>query len=125
MLQNLGPTPDRVLVGASRDGINNSFNWKGYIDEVAIYDTALSPVQIRAHYRAAQAGPPSLTIQRALSGTVIISWPSFPPGFVLQAANNVAGPYENYTGSIVTQGSYTTAEVPLDSPQRFFRLSKQ
>jgi len=42
------------------------FNWKGLIDEVAIYDTALTPAQIRGHFRASQAAPPSLTIEKAV-----------------------------------------------------------
>jgi len=126
VLRNAGPSPDRVMIGATRDGTGGSaFNLKGSVDEVAIYDTALSPAQIRAHYRAAQSGPPSLTIQRTTGGKIIISWPSFSPGFVLQAALNVTGVYENYTGPVVVQGNNLTAEVPLDSPQRFFRLSKQ
>ena len=117
VLQNAGPTPDRVLVGATRSG---NFNWKGLIDEVAIYDTALTPAQIRAHFRAAQPGPPSLTIQNA----VIVSWPSFPPGYVLQCSGDVAGPYTNYTGSIFPQGSNLIAPVPIGPTQKFFQLFK-
>jgi hypothetical protein len=124
VLQNLGPTPDRVLIGASRDGTNLSFNFKGLVDEVAFYDTALSPAQIRAHYRAAQATSQSVTIQRTMGSTVIVSWPSFSPGYGLQSSTNVTGPYVNYTGSIVVQGNNLTAEVPLDSAQKFFRLFK-
>jgi hypothetical protein len=124
VLQDRGPTPDRVLIGASRNGSVNSFNFKGLVDEVAIYDTALSPAQVRAHYRAAQSASQSLTIQRTMGSTVIVSWPSFSPGYVLQSATDVTGPYENYTGNIVVQGNYLTAEVPLDSAQKFFRLFK-
>jgi Concanavalin A-like lectin/glucanases superfamily/Immunoglobulin domain len=122
VLRDLGPTPDRVLIGASRDGSVNSFNFKGLVDEVAIYDTALSAAQIRAHYRAAQSPSQSLTVQRTLAGAVLVSWPSFSPGYVLQSSTNVTGPYENYTGSIVVQGNNLTAEVPPDSSQKFFRL---
>ena len=77
MLRDGGPSPDRVLIGATRSGTTASFNFQGFIDEVAIYDTALSAAQVRGHYRASQSGPPSLTIQNA----VIVSWPSFPAGF--------------------------------------------
>ena len=122
ILQNLGPTPDRVMIGASRNGSVSSFNWKGLVDEVAFYDTALSVAQIRAHFRAAQSTSQSLTVQRTLAGAVVVSWPSFSPGYVLQSSTNVTGPYENYTGSIVVQGNNLTAEVPLDSAQKFFRL---
>ncbi len=117
VLQNAGPTPDRVLVGATRSG---NFNWKGLIDEVAIYDSALTPAQIRAHFRASQPGPPSLTIQNA----VIVSWPSFPPGYVLQCAGSVGGPFTNYTGSIFSEGSKLIAPVPIGPTQKFFQLFK-
>jgi hypothetical protein len=62
-LQNLGPDPDRVLIGASRNGSVSSFNFRGFIDEVAIYDSALSPARIRAHYRT---GVPALSLQDAV-----------------------------------------------------------
>lgn len=124
VLQNAGPTPDRVMIGATRSGTVSSFNWKGCIDEVAFYDTALSVAQIRAHYRTAQPASQSLTIQRTTAGAVIVSWPSFSPGYVLQSSTSVTGPYENYTGSIAVQGNNLTADVPLDSAHKFFRLFK-
>ncbi len=50
VLQNAGPTPDRLLIGATRTGIDpSSYNWTGLIDEVAIYDHALTPAEIQAH----------------------------------------------------------------------------
>ena len=125
VLQNAGPSPDRVMIGASRDGTGGSaFNLKGSIDEVAIYDTALSLVQIRAHYRAAQSASQSLAIRRPIGGAVVVSWTSFSPGYVLQSATSVSGPYESYTGSILVQGNNLIAQVPLGSAQRFFRLYK-
>lgn len=55
-LHNAGPVPDRVLIGATRDGAGIfSYNWTGLIDEVAIYDHALTPAQIQAHMQAAMA----------------------------------------------------------------------
>ena len=81
----------------------------------------LSAVQVHEHYNAAiPPGRPSLTIQRA----VIVSWPAYPPDYVLQFATNVAGPYSNYTGPIFTLGTYYIAPVPLGSMGMFpvFRL---
>jgi hypothetical protein len=120
VLQNAGPAPDRVMIGATRSGTVSSFNFKGLIDEVAIYDYALSAAQVRAHFKAIQTAPPSLTIQPA----VIISWPSFPPGYVLQSANNIAGPYLNYTNTVYPEGNLLKAAVPLNGPYRFFQLFK-
>jgi hypothetical protein len=120
VLQDAGPSPDRVMIGATRTGSAGSFNFKGLIDEVAIYDTALTPAQIRAHFRASQPAPPSLTIQNA----VIVSWPSFPGGYVLQASGQVQGPYTNYTGSVFTEGGNFIAPVPIGPAQKFFQLFK-
>ncbi len=125
VLQNLGPTPDRVMIGATRDGVGGAaFNLKGSVDEVAIYDTALTLPQVRAHYRAGQSASVSLSIQRTGVSTVTVAWPAFSPGYVLQSATSVTGPYANYTGSVVVQGNNLTAQVPIDSAQKFFRLIK-
>lgn len=120
VLQDLGPTPDRVMIGATRNGETSSFNWKGMIDEVAIYNTALSAAQVRAHFRAAQPPPPSLTIQDA----VMVSWPNFPVGYVLQWADAVAGPYVDYTGHTYIEVSNLIAPVPVGPTPKFFRLFK-
>jgi hypothetical protein len=120
VLQNAGPSPDRIMIGATRSGTVSSFNFKGLIDEVAIYDYALSAAQVRAHFKAIQTAPPSLAIQPA----VIISWPSFPPGYVLQSANAISGPYLNYTNTIYPEGNLLKAAVPLNGPYRFFQLIK-
>ena len=118
VLQDSGPAPDRVMIGATRSGTVSSFNWKGWIDEVAIYDHALTAAQIRAHYRAVAAAPPSLTIENA----VVISWPIFPPGYVLQSAGAAEGPYLDYGRSIFIEGDHYVAPVPIGPRQRFFRL---
>jgi len=113
--------PDWMLIGASRDGSNNSFNFMGHIAQVAVYDRPLSPVQIRAHYKAAtQGAAPSLAIENA----VIVSWPSFPAGYVLQVATNVDGPYTDYVGAIYTAPEGLIAPVPTRSTRQYFRLIK-
>ena len=41
VLQDSGPSPDRLLIGATRSGSGSiSYNWTGFIDEVAIEHTA-------------------------------------------------------------------------------------
>jgi len=110
-----------VLIAASRDGSNNSFNLKGYVAEVAIYTNALSAAQLRIHFRTAVPSIPPISIANA----VIVSWPSLPPGYVLQTSPNVAGPYVNYSGSIYGNGNNFIAPVPTGSSNSFFRLSGQ
>jgi hypothetical protein len=57
-LQNAGPAPDRVLIGGTRSGSVASFNFNGLIDEVAIYNYALPPARIQAHFNAGSPPPP-------------------------------------------------------------------
>jgi hypothetical protein len=117
-LQDVGPDPDRVLIGASRNGSVNSFNFKGFIDEVAFYDKPLSAAQIRAHYHSAVTAAPELSIVPA----VIVSWPGFPAGYVLQSATSVEGPYEVYHGGIYSDNGTFIVPVPDGSGSRYFRL---
>ncbi|MCL5097161.1 MAG: immunoglobulin domain-containing protein [Candidatus Omnitrophica bacterium] len=121
VLQDLGlNTPDRVLIGATRTGI---FGWRGLITQVTIYDKGLTPGQIRAHYRAAlpSAGP-ELTIEKA----VLVTWPSFPPGYVLQGAPGLEEPanWNPITNNITSEGGINKAAVPAASGNNFFRLVK-
>jgi hypothetical protein len=68
-LRNAGPSPDRVLIGASRTGSTpGSNNWTGHIDEVAVYGTALSPARIAQHY--AEAISANLDLSSAISTSV-------------------------------------------------------
>ena len=52
VLQNAGPSPDRTLIGATGNGSTSSYNFKGLIDEVAIYGRALSPSEVTSHWTA-------------------------------------------------------------------------
>jgi hypothetical protein len=61
-----------------------------------------------------------LTIQNA----VIVSWPSFTPGYALQCSGSVDGPYTNYTGDTFPQDDNLIAPVPIGPAQKFFRLFK-
>jgi hypothetical protein len=120
VLQDMGPSPDRVMVGATRNGV---FNFKGFIDEVAIYDHGLTAAQIRGHYRASlPPSPPELNIQNA----VLLTWPSFPAGYVVQAAPKVEGPYTPVTTiPTFTVGNTLQMTVPTtNTQQKFFRLAQ-
>jgi hypothetical protein len=120
-LQDAGPTPDRTLIGATRDGTNNSFNFKGFIADVAIYNYGLSAGQIRSHYNTVvESTPPALTIQRA----VMLSWPTFPPGYVLQGSTSVSGPYVTVTNTPVVEGGLFTVALPISQGDSFFRVVK-
>ena len=94
---------------------SNGDVFSGYIDNLRVWSRALSASEIDG-----MIDNPTLTIQRA----VIVSWPNYPPGYVLQCSSDLAGPYEPYTGSIFSEASQFKAAVPLMPPQKFFRLQR-
>jgi len=114
--------PDWTLIGASRNGTNNSFNFHGLIAQVAIYDRVLTPPEIRSHFQmATRTAPPALSIEPA----VIVSWPTFPVGYSLQYATNVSGPYSDYTGHVYQEDDNFLAPLPVRGKSTYFRLYKQ
>jgi hypothetical protein len=89
-------------------GLERLFN--GMIDEVAIYNFALSSNNIAKHYTTGLAGLNPITITKAGS-TITVSWSAG----TLQSADNVAGPYSDVIGAV---SPYT----PPTSTQQFYRL---
>jgi hypothetical protein len=65
------------------------------VDEVAIYDTALTPTRIATHYLMGKAGTTALTITKS-GNSVTISWPA---GTTLQQSTTVSGGYTDVPGS--------------------------
>ena len=86
----------------------------GTIDEVAIYNKALSAAQVLAHYQAGTNQYVALALTNALSGQFQLNW-IWPAG-TLQSATNVAGPYTNVTGAA------SPFAVTPDATNRFYRL---
>jgi hypothetical protein len=72
-------------IGSTGNGWTN--NYAGAVDEVAIYNYALSANQIASHYAAATVIP-KMTINRSGSN-VILSWPYG----TLQEATSITGPW--------------------------------
>ena len=62
VLQDAGPSQDRILIGATRDDFASSFNLTGLIDEVAIYNYALTRAQIDAHLSNTSAAQSALVL---------------------------------------------------------------
>ena len=62
---------------------------------------------------------PQISIARQ-TGKVLISWHQ--PGFVLQGARDVTGPWIDLTRGASINGSDYTAALPTGGPRRFFRL---
>jgi len=122
-LRNGGPAPDRVLIGATRDGSSSSFQWKGLIDEVALYDYALSPSQIGAHFLAAV--PPAMVLSLSPAGD--LTWPNYEPAYFLQVADSLQQPvdWRDDASPRVTEGKYYRVIVPMTETQRFYRLIRR
>jgi len=96
------------VLGQRTDGAFLGFS--GAMDEVAYYNYALSPAQVRAHY----AGTVALTPSKAGNATVL-TWPSG----VLQSAGTISGPFLDLPGA---NSPYT---VPAGTPQVFYRVRLQ
>jgi hypothetical protein len=113
------------MIGATRSGTEASYNFKGLIDEVAVYDHALPVEKIRAHYKTAlpDQGPQIAIVMKAE-----ISWPSFPSGYVLQVADSLAEPVQwtdvQSSVPIVTVEDSLRTYVPVEEAGRFYRLFK-
>lgn len=54
---NTGATTQPLRIGGSPNGPSSTYTWKGGLDEVAIYPTALTAAQIANHYALASVVP--------------------------------------------------------------------
>lgn len=87
-------------------------NFAGTVDEVGIYNYALSANQIAGHYKAGTVVP-RLTITRASGNNVTITWPYG----TLYQADNVTGPWTPVVGNPTSP--YTTS---AGAAKRFYRF---
>jgi hypothetical protein len=109
-LQAVTVTDAEWGVGSAAYGWTNEF--AGSIDEVAIYNKALSPTSISAHYSAAVST--SVTLNIALSsGVVSVSWSSG----TLQQASAINGPWSD----LITTSPY---QPPSTSAAMFYRIKE-
>jgi hypothetical protein len=96
-------------IGSTGNGWADPFS--GFVDEVAIYDYALSSSQVLAHYKAGTVAP-NLSINRS-GGNVIVTWPYGP----LYQADNVTGPWSAVSGN--PSSPYTNNPT---GPRKFYRF---
>lgn len=114
VLQDAGPAPDRIMIGATRDGAGSGFNFNGLIDEVAIYNYALSPAQIAAHYNAGSPPPPP-----PVPGDVVVFETNSEVNFALPAAFSsfaTIPPPSNSDYADQNSGNGVVVSVPAGSP---------
>ena len=91
------------------DATGNYF--AGNIDEVALFNEALTTAQIQTLYSAATAGPVQLRIQQ-FGNPVVLTWPYG----TLQSADEAAGVYTNLAGATSPYTNSFTAQ------RKFFRV---
>jgi hypothetical protein len=117
--------------------INLGFSWgndtptrffRGKVDELALYNRALTTHEIAALY-AANAGkvlpPPTLAVA-ATNGGVVLSWAAVYTCYygLVSRSDLVPGTWETVTNVPSLNGTQQEVVLPASSPQRFFRLSK-
>ena len=122
-LQDITLSPDFhfEVAGSPADKIDRYFTFSNYsdgsvfhgcVDNLKVWSRALSSSEV-----ATMVASPALTIEKA----VLVSWSMYPRS-VLQSSTDIAGPYQNYTGSIFSEGAQYKAAIPLYAPTKFFRL---
>jgi hypothetical protein len=99
-------------IGSAGNGWTDLFT--GKIDEVAIYNTALSAAKIQAHYASIIASPISLSVA-IVNGRPQITY----SGGILKGATTVNGAFTTVTGA---SSPYTP---PLGPTMMFYRVSTQ
>lgn len=99
-----GSRPLRLGAGATEGA--GDFYFTGEVDEVAVYDRALTPARIQAHFAAAQQ-PLRVSLERV--GTrLLLTWPSGR----LQQASGLDGPWELVEGATSPWTISAPASVP-------------
>jgi hypothetical protein len=100
-------------------------NWNGMLDDVAVFNTALSQAEVNtvmAGNFSSFIAQPSVSIN-GVQGNVVLSWSAALPGFQLQSSPSLATPqWTDVTTSRVQQGTVFTVTVPIGATPQFFRL---
>jgi hypothetical protein len=109
-------TPE--YIGTNPDGSSGERNFNGAIDEVAVFNRAMSSNELQALYNAALGIlPPAVTMQITRTGNNIqLSWGTV--GLLLEAAN-VNGPW---TTNAIATSPYV---VPATNSAQFYRVLVQ
>lgn len=113
-----------VLIG-SELGQASSRTWNGVIDDVAIFNTALSQADVGTVMKGDFSSfitRPRLSLEPS-QGSVALSWPVALAGFQLQSSPTLASAqWTNVQTAPISQGSVLTVSQPIGSGPQFFRL---
>ncbi|HVU09026.1 MAG TPA: LamG-like jellyroll fold domain-containing protein [Verrucomicrobiae bacterium] len=127
----IGGYPDftnSIIIGTELDQ-GGDRNWNGMLDDVAVFDVALSQSQIQkvmsgnfSDFTPPPSSPPQLSLGVS-AGNLMISWPSAQSTYQLQSTTNLASPnWSNVSTSVVTNGDTLTVTLPIGPGMEFFRL---
>jgi hypothetical protein len=118
---------DGIYIGSELDQTADR-NWNGKLDDVAVFDIALTQSQIQTVMSGdfsaflPQSSQPPLSIGSS-SGNISLSWPAAQASFQLQSTANLANPsWAGVTNSPVQNGSTLTVTLPIGSGTQYFRL---
>jgi hypothetical protein len=107
-----------ILHTATNTTAGNLAFFDGTIDELALYNTALSATRAAAHCQIGNTSvaPPAIDSIRLESGALVIRWQG---GGRLQHSSNATGPF------VDVPASASPFQVPLNSgPVGFYRLAR-
>jgi hypothetical protein len=123
----LDPTPQPTQLNLGRLTVPDYDAFNGALDEVRIYNRALSDSEIQQlHDYEPPHQSPSLQISQS-SGAVIIWWPTNASGFELETCSSF-GTNQNWTPlnwPILVLGDQNIVAADASIGQRFFRLRKR
>jgi hypothetical protein len=126
--QGIFPGNGAISIGATvGGGAPGQFisPFKGKIDEISVYNRALTSDEVQALYSAGAAGKcfaPMLHI--AGSGqNVVLSWPVSAANFgLMEAVGDPLGSWVRISPAVVTGNGQITATFPISSQPKFYRL---
>jgi len=115
-----------ILIGTEFDpGQPATANWNGLLDDVAVFNVALSQAQIQtvmAGNFSAFVGRPPLSA-RSSAGNILLSWPEPQAAFQLQSTPSLApASWANVTNTPVPNGGMVVVTLPDGPGTKFFRL---
>ena len=102
-----------------------SRNWNGMLDDVALFNVALTPTQIGNVKAGDFSGLISrIPLSASVDGdSVILSWSTLFPGFKPQSSPSLSpAQWTDVSGASVQHGELLTLAMPINNTARFFRL---
>jgi hypothetical protein len=112
-----------VTIGSELDQPANR-NWNGLLDDIAIFNVALTPSQIQSvmagNFNGFVPRPP-LTISLS-GGNTLVSWPVSAQTFKLQSATSVTGTWSAVVTQPVQSGNTLTVTLANAAHPVYFRL---